>query len=143
MKRKHLRIAFGIVLVVLMLCAPAQALNLRFNIMFTPKHPLSREGFVPWANEVKKVTEGRVKVTMFYSNALFKPKQAYDSIASRAGDIGIIVAGYQRNRRLLCTVMDLPMVAGEKAEVNSEVLQELFQTFPDQQAADAFALKVA
>ncbi len=125
--------AIGILFGSLMLSSSAYALNLRFNVLFSPKHPLCREGFVPWTKEVKKVTDGRVKVTMFYSNALFKPKQAYDSITSRAADMGIIVAVYQRNRRILNNVMDLPLVAGEKAVVNSIVLQELFQTTPEMQ----------
>lgn len=133
MRRKHSLVGIGLVLAALLLCAPAHALNLRFNIMFGAKHPLSKDGFLPWAEEVKKVTDGRVKVTMFYSSALFDPKQAYDSIKSRAGDVGIIVAGYQRNRRLMANVMDLPMVAGEKAVVNSEVLQTLYETTPEMQ----------
>ncbi len=62
--------------------------------MYGPKHPLCKQAFVPWANEVKKVTNGRVKVTMFYSNALFKPKDALDAISSRVGDIGIVLPVY-------------------------------------------------
>jgi TRAP-type C4-dicarboxylate transport system substrate-binding protein len=133
MKKYRLLLAACLVLASMLLSTTSFALNLRFNVMFNAKHPLVREGFMPFAKEVKKVTNGRVKVTVFTSNALFKPKQAYDSIASRMADMGIIVATYQRNRRLLCNVMDLPMVAGEKAAVNSVVLQELFDTYPEMQ----------
>jgi TRAP-type C4-dicarboxylate transport system substrate-binding protein len=119
MRRKHALTALGAVLAVVMLCAPAHALNLRFNVMFTPKHPLCREAFVPWSNQVKEVTDGRVKVTMFYSNALFKPKTALNAIASRIGDVGIILPTYNRNKLLMNSVMEQPMVAGEKALVNS------------------------
>ncbi len=72
-----------IILIVLLLNVPGYALNLRFNVMYNQKHPLSRDAFAPWAKQVKEVTDGRVKVTMFYSSALFKPKDAMDSIISR------------------------------------------------------------
>lgn len=133
MKTKPLLTAIGALMVVLMLSASAHALNLRFNVMFTPKHPLCREAFVPWAKQVKEVTNGRVKVTMFYSNALFKPKDALDAISSRIGDIGIILPTYTRDRLMMNSVMEQPMVANEKALVNSEVLWELFQSVPEMQ----------
>jgi TRAP-type C4-dicarboxylate transport system substrate-binding protein len=133
MKRKHALTTLGALLAVVVLCAPVQALNLRFNVMFTPKHPLCREAFVPWSEQVKEVTDGRVKVTMFYSNALFKPKDALKAIASRVGDIGIVLPSYNRNKLLMNTVMEQPMVAGEKALVNSEVMWELYQSVPEMQ----------
>jgi TRAP-type C4-dicarboxylate transport system substrate-binding protein len=131
----------GALLIILMTSHAANALNLRFNVMFTPKHPLCREVFVPWSEEVKAVTEGRVKVTMFYSNAMFKPKSALDAVAARVGDVGIILPTYNRNKLLMNSVMEQPMVAGEKAVVNSEVFWELFQSVPEMQAEMA-AVKV-
>ena len=133
MKRKQLMIAMGLFLSTFFLAASANALNLRFNVMYGPKHPLCKQAFVPWANEVKKVTNGRVKVTMFYSNALFKPKDALDAISSRVGDIGIVLPVYARSRLILNSVMDQPMVAGEKALKNSEVLWDLYQSTPEMQ----------
>jgi TRAP-type C4-dicarboxylate transport system substrate-binding protein len=107
------------------------AINIRFNVMYSPKHPLCREAFNPWAKEVAKVTDGRVKVTLFYSSALFKPKQAYDAVATRVGDMGLVLPTYERNRFLVSSVLDLPMVAQEKAKTNSKVLWEMFQAFPE------------
>lgn len=133
MVKKNLLTFISVTLLVLMLNAPAYALNLRFNVMFTPKHPLCKKVFVPWAEQVKEVTNGRVKVTMFYASALFKPKGSLDAISSRIGDIGIVLPVYTRNRLLMNSVMDLPLVAGESALINSEVFWELFQSEPDMQ----------
>jgi TRAP-type transport system periplasmic protein len=133
MKRKKLMVAMGLFLGIFLLAASAHALNLRFNVMYSPKHPLCKEVFAPWANEVKKVTDGRVKVTMFYSNALFKPKDALDAISSRVGDIGIVLPVYTRSKLILNSVMDQPMVAGENALQNSEALWEMYQSTPDMQ----------
>lgn len=132
--KKGFFVILGVVLVGSMILASTTwALNVRFNGMYSPKHPLSREAFNPWAKKVAEVTEGRVKVTMFYSGALFKPKQAYDAVASRVGDMGVVLPTYARNRFLLSGVVDLPMVADEKALNNSEVLWEMYNTFPDMQ----------
>lgn len=133
MNRKTVITLGFILLIVFLLNIPGYALNLRFNVMYNQKHPLSRNAFAPWAEEVKKVTDGRVKVTMFYSNALFKPKAAMDSIISRVGDIGIILPVYDPNRLMLNSVMNQPMVAGEKALANSEVLWEMYTTEPNMQ----------
>lgn len=133
MKNKNSISLAVIILIVLLLNVPGHALNLRFNVMYNQKHPLSRDAFAPWAKQVKEVTDGRVKVTVFYSNALFKPKDAMDSIISRVGDIGIVLPVYDRNRLLLSSVMDQPMIAGEKALVNSEVLWQLYTAEPDMQ----------
>jgi TRAP-type C4-dicarboxylate transport system substrate-binding protein len=99
--------------------------------MYSPKHPLCKEAFNPWAEKVSEVTNGRVKVTMFYSNALFKPPQAYDAVSTRVGDMGLVLPTYERNRFLVSGVLDLPMVANEKAKVNSEVLWQMYQAFPE------------
>ena len=133
MKRNYSMTVIGTLLVILLASTSAHALNLRFNVMFTPKHPLCREAFVPWSKQVKEVTSGRVKVTMFYSNALFKPKDAMNAISSRIGDIGIVLPAYNRNKLLLNSVMEQPMVAGKKALVNSEVVWELYQSVPEMQ----------
>ena len=132
--RKAILITAGLlVFVILTVSNAAWALNVRFNVMYSPKHPLCTQAFAPWAKQVAEVTDGRVKVTMFYSNALYKPTQGLDAIASRAADMGIVLPSYARNRMLAGGVMDLPMVAGEKAAENSEVLWEMYQTVPEMQ----------
>ncbi len=133
MKKKQLMIVIGLLVSLFLFTGSASALNLRFNVMYSPKHPLCKQVFAPWAKEVKKVTDGRVKVTMFYSNALFKPKDALDAISSRVGDIGIVLPVYTRSKLILNSVMDQPMVAGEKALQNSEALWEMYRTTPEMQ----------
>lgn len=131
MKKMYSAMLTALFICTLIMASAAWATNIRFNAMYTPKHPLCTQAFVPWAEEVSKVTNGRVKVTMFYSNALFKEQQAYDAVSSRVGDMGIVLPTYERNRFLISGVMDLPMVAGEKAKASSEVLWELYQTVPE------------
>ena len=131
MKKFYPTMLAALFLCTLIMPSAAWAKNIRFNIMYTPKHPLCTQVFKPWAEKVSEVTNGRVEVTLFYSNALFKPTQAYDAVSTRVGDMGIVLPTYARNRFLASGVMDLPMVAGEKAKVNSEVLWQMYQTFPE------------
>ena len=131
MKKFYSAMVAALFLSILIMASAAWAKNIRFNVMYTPKHPLCTQAFNPWAEKVSEVTNGRVEVTMFYSNALFKPQQAYDAVSTRVGDIGIVLPTYERNRFLVSGVMDLPMVAGEKAKVNSEVLWQMYQSFPE------------
>jgi TRAP-type transport system periplasmic protein len=133
MKRNFFIAAAGLLMFLFALNTSAHALNLRFNVMYTPKHPLCEDFFVPWAQQVKEVTGGRVNVTMFYSNALFSPKDALDAISSRVADIGTILPSYSRDRLLMNSVLDLPIVSSERAAVNSEVLWELYQSVPEMQ----------
>lgn len=130
MKRVVFLIAAVMIAAVLSSVSTASAMNIRFNIMYAPKHPLVVEAFAPWAEEVAKVTNGRVTVTLFPSSALAPPPQVYDSVVSRAADMGVSAPSYARDRFLLTGVMDLPMVGGRKAEDSSAVLWELVERFP-------------
>ena len=131
MKKFYSAMLAALFLCSLITVSAAWATNIRFNVMYSPKHPLCKEAFNPWAQKVSEVTNGRVKVTMFYSNALFKPPQAYDAVSTRVGDMGLVLPTYERNRFLVSGVLDLPMVANEKAKVNSEVLWQMYQAFPE------------
>lgn len=113
--------------------APASALNLRLNIMYGPKHPLARGVFSYWAKKVKEVTNGRVKVTIFYASALARPKEVYDATVAGVVDVGLSCPTYARERFPLSGVLDLPMVATSSAEKNSVVLWKLYEKYPAMQ----------
>ena len=133
MKKSYLSALTGILAIVCLFGASAHAANLRFNVMYNQQHPLSRDVFEPWGKKVKEATDNRVKVTFFYSNALFAPKDGLDAVASRVADVGIVMPSYTRNRLLMNNVADLPMVGDQKAEINSQVLWELYTSVPEMQ----------
>lgn len=130
--KKRISFVLAMILVLSLACAStAAALNLRLNIMYSERHPLSVEAFRPWADEVAEVTNGRVRVTVFHSNALSPPPQVFDATISGVMDVGLAAPTYARDRFLLSGVMDLPMVAGPSGEINSMVMWELFEKFPE------------
>lgn len=133
MKAKIFLAFFTALLLVAGTVATASALNLRLNIMYGPKHPLSKGVFKTWADQVKKVTDGRVTVTIFYASALAKPKQVFDATISGVTDVGLSCPTYARERFPLSSVLDLPMVATSSAEKNSAVLWKLYEKYPAMQ----------
>ncbi len=128
----------GIVLLAVLLIFPyvspaPGAVELRFNSMYSPKHPINRPAFSPWAQEVEKRTEGRVKVTLFPSNALATVREAFDAAVSGVCDIAVSCPTYAPDRFPLSTAINLPMLGHTKAETNALALWELYETFPQLQ----------
>jgi TRAP-type C4-dicarboxylate transport system substrate-binding protein len=133
MRAKTLATLAVMLLLIIGTAVSASAMNLRLNIMYGPKHPLSKGVFKTWADEVKKVTDGRVTVTIFYASALAKPKQVFDATVSGVTDVGLSCPTYARERFPLSSVLDLPMVATSSAEKNSAVLWKLYEKYPAMQ----------
>lgn len=133
MKAKASLALLAALLLVIVAASSAFAFNLRLNIMYGPKHPLAKGVYKTWAEQVKKVTDGRVKVTIFHASALAKPKQVFDATISGVTDVGLSCPTYARERFPLSSVLDLPMVATSSAEKNSAVLWKLYEKYPAMQ----------
>ncbi len=111
----------------------ASAMNIRFNIVYGPKHPLAQGVFKSWAEKVQKVTNGRVKVTIFHASALAKITQVFDATVSGQIDAGLSCPTYAQERFPLAGVLDQPMVATSSAEKNSVTLWKLYEKYPAMQ----------
>lgn len=109
----------------------ADAATLRMNNNYVPKHPLTTKVFKPWAEEVEKVTEGRVKIKVFDSSQLSSFPQSFENLRSGVMDIGLICPTYQPGQLIFSGVFDLPMVAAGKAAKSSVVAWEMLHTFPE------------
>lgn len=132
--KKGLIIAFVAAISILFLPFQGHAvIELKFNSMYAPKHPINTHAFSVWAKEVEKRTQGRVKVTLFPSNALASVKEAYDATMSGICDIAVSCPTYAPDRFPLSTVINLPMLGTSRAVINSLVLWELYEKFPQMQ----------
>lgn len=132
--RKYLLIVVALTLCSILLFPPqGNAIELKFNSMYAPKHPINTHAFSVWAKEVERRTEGRVKVTLFPSNALANVKQAYDATISGICDIAVSCPTYAPDRFPLSTVINLPMLGTSSAVTNSLALWELYEKFPQLQ----------
>lgn len=98
---------------------------LRFDRWVPPTHHFHTEIMVPWAEEVEKVTEGRVKVE-FTSAALGPPNRQFDLALNGVADVTASNHGYTATRFPLTEMVELPFV-GDQAEALSVAWWRVYQ----------------
>ena len=70
---------------------------LTLNNWLPPTHPQVADLFVPWAADIERVTEGRVKVQILPA-PLGPPSASFDLAKNGVTDIGFAVMGYTPGR---------------------------------------------
>jgi len=83
-------------------------IQLNYSIFFDGTHKNSKLA-AEWAKEIEKQTNGRVKITMFYSGTLTPADKCYDGVEKGISDIGFSVLAYTRGKFPLTEVIDLPI----------------------------------
>jgi TRAP-type transport system periplasmic protein len=86
----------------------AKPIALNYSIFFDATHKNSKLA-AEWAKEIEKQTNGRVKITMFYSGTLTPADKCYDGVEKGISDIGFSVLAYTRGKFPLTEVIDLPI----------------------------------
>ncbi|OGP64702.1 MAG: hypothetical protein A2170_00160 [Deltaproteobacteria bacterium RBG_13_53_10] len=144
--KKTLVIAIvGLVLMLLSVApSPAQVIELRFGHQNPPKGRTTEKFLNAWAKKVEGATKGRVKITMYPAESLFKAREAYEATRGGVTDINWTIMGYYTGRFPLTSVMALPflnLASGHingklrsGGAVNSHIMQELYETVPEIQA---------
>jgi len=96
---------------------PAKQVRLKFAT-HVPKIHHSIKGLLePWAAEVEKRTEGRVKVTVYSDQQLGRLPEMYDDLVRGTSDIAVIIPGFIMGRFPLEGVFHLPiLVPGDDAD---------------------------
>lgn len=87
--------------------ASAQQTNLVFNSFVQPKHPLNVLVLLPWAADVEKATQGRVKITIPPTTAA-PPPQVMDATQKGIVDGGYVFNGFVANQIKLVQLGHLP-----------------------------------
>ena len=112
MKRAKLLAAAGsitliFVLAALMFVAASETaiagekpIELRFSVIDPPNKAFAPRGHVPWAKMVEKATNGRVKITIYYSSALAPARQVYDATIHGIADMAWFVTAHYPKRFL-------------------------------------------
>ena len=90
---------------------------LRFDRWVPPTHHFHTQIMQPWADEIAKVTEGRVKVE-FTSAALGPPTRQFDLALNGVADITASNHAYTASRFPLTEMVELPFV-GDQGEALS------------------------
>lgn len=87
--------------------ATAQTTNLVFNSFVQPKHPLNVLVLHPWAADVEKATQGRVKITIPPTTAA-PPPQVIDATRKSIVDGGYVFNGFVANQFKMVQLAHLP-----------------------------------
>jgi TRAP-type C4-dicarboxylate transport system substrate-binding protein len=97
--------------------ALAQTTTLTMSSWVSPQHHLTSVVLQGWANEVEKVTSGRVKLTMLPKHPS-APPGTFDAVRDGLVDVSYVTASYTPARHILPLMAELPG-AGDTALVNS------------------------
>jgi len=103
----------------------AQEIKLKLSHFIPVAHNHHANVIVPWVEEVKKRTNGRVEITIFPGAALCKPPQQYECARSGIADLAWAVTGWTPGRFPLTSVIELPFMH-RTAAVGSQMLAELW-----------------
>lgn len=95
-----------------------------------PQHPIVVYIMKPWADQVAKVTNGRVKVQML-PKAIAAPNQHYDATINGQVDLAWATYGYQPERFQPYLIAELPQL-GETAVHNGVALWRTHKKFIEQ-----------
>jgi TRAP-type C4-dicarboxylate transport system substrate-binding protein len=116
----------GAVVGVLMTVGTAQAqTTLTVSNWLPPKHVIPSEMIAPWAKDVEKATEGRVKIKVL-AKSIGKPPAQFDVARDGRADVTFGIHGYQPGRFLLNSVTEVPFL-GSDAEAISVAYWRMFE----------------
>lgn len=107
--RTVLRIAAGAVLAAALAFPAGAQTEIVFNSFAGFQHPLHHGIAVPWAQEIERVTEGRVKIK-FPAASLAPPPDQFDMVEQGVADGAFMFNGFLQQRSPLLRLSLLPLV---------------------------------
>jgi len=126
----RLLIICGLVLTFTAPVIAADTYDLKFVSEYPDKHPTVKNGFLPWIEEVKDLSGGRLNITFFNPNALVPARQVWASVIAGVADIGASPCHWVHGKLRVAPVIQLPMMFNG-AEAGSLTTWDLSQRFPE------------
>lgn len=106
--------------------APAQAQTvLTMSSWVPPGHPITANMLVPWAQQVEKATQGRVKINLL-PKAPVAPPQTFDAVRDGLMDVSFTVHGYTPGRFVLTKMAEFPFL-GDSAEATAVAFHRVYE----------------
>ncbi|GAB4178776.1 MAG: TRAP transporter substrate-binding protein [Rhodocyclaceae bacterium] len=108
------------------LTVPAQAQTvLTMSSWVPPSHIITAKMMLPWAQDVEKATQGRVKFRLL-PKAVASPPQSFDAVRDGLADVSFTVHGYTPGRFVLTKAAEFAFL-GDSAEATSVAYQRIFE----------------
>jgi TRAP-type C4-dicarboxylate transport system substrate-binding protein len=109
--------------------APPLVKELSFACMQAGKGIVSDMYIRGWANDVEKVTGGRIKVTVYWSQTLGKASEQYNTVLKGVADVSYGYQAWSPGRFPLTSVLELPFLFPSGVAA-SRANWELYSTTP-------------
>jgi TRAP-type C4-dicarboxylate transport system substrate-binding protein len=119
--------------------AMAQEIKLKLSHFAPTAHNHHANVIVPWTEEVKKRTNGRVEITVFPGASLCKVTQQYDCAKSGIADLAWGVTGWTPGRFPMTSVIELPFLV-RTAAGSAQILADLWDKYLQQEYDDVHVL---
>src|SRR5262245_41938225 len=111
MKSRHLLLAVAaFVLATGAANAQEKKINLKLSYWVPPSHLLT-PGYKEWGEEITKLSNGTITVTLFPSSQLGSGPDHYDMVKRGIADFGLVNPGYTPGRFPVIGVADLPFMS--------------------------------
>ncbi len=91
-------------------CRAGTVIELKLAHFMSPMHVLHRKAFVPFAERVAKLTNGKVRIKIYPGGTLGNPKTMVDAIRTGITDIGFVLPEYVPGRFKRSSVFELPFI---------------------------------
>lgn len=114
------------------LWAKSEVITLTLHHFLSSNSPAHKKFFIPWANQLEKDSNGRIKVEIFPSMSMGgKPNELYKQVRDGASDIVWSVAGYTPGVFQRTEVFELPTVHIGDSVATSLAIRKNFDLIKD------------
>ncbi len=127
---KKCRVAFiiaNVLLLMSIMSTSAIAKQLNFSSWLPPGHPIMADMMIPWMENVKKATDGRVDVKLL-AKTMGHPKDYMDIVKNGIADVGYSCNSYSAGRFKWYEGVELPFL-GNSAEALSVAYWKTYKKY--------------
>jgi TRAP-type C4-dicarboxylate transport system substrate-binding protein len=111
----------------------ADKYELRYASEYPDKHPTVRNAILPWMDEVKKLSGGRLVIHFFNPNAIAPARKVYDALVAGSIDMTGSPCHWVHGKFPLNTVIQTPLIFNG-AEAGSLTVWDMYNKYPEWRA---------
>lgn len=104
--------------------------ELRYASEYPDKHPTVRNAILPWIDEVKKLSKGRLVIHFFNPNALAPARKVYDALVAGSIDMTGSPCHWVHGKFPLNTGIQLPLIFNG-AEAGALTVWDMYNKYPE------------
>ena len=121
---------FSILLIFSVGAWSADKYELRYASEYPDKHPTVRNAILPWMEEVKRLSGGRLEIHFFNPNALAPARKVYDALVAGSIDMTGSPCHWVHGKFPLNTVIQTPLIFNG-AEAGSLTVWDMYNKYPE------------